>query len=69
MVAPDGHILDFSDWDLGPLSDLAKRSVVVQACEAGDVLVGDLGCVLLQDEGIGVCWVGHHEYLSSIYLV
>ena len=38
---------------------------MVQAGEASDVLGRDLGCILLQDEGIGVGRVGHNQHLQE----
>lgn len=47
------------------LCNLAQSSVVVQACETGDVLRGYLGCILLQDQSIGVGRVGHNQDLHA----
>ena len=65
VVAPDDHILDICHCYLGLLCYLTQGSVVVQACEAGDVLVGDLGCVLLEDKGVCVGRVGNHNHLEE----
>ena len=64
VVAPDDAVLDVGDGHAGALGDLAERAVVVQAGEAGDVLLGDLGSVVGQDERVGVGGVGHDDNLD-----
>ena len=45
--------------------NLAQGAVVVQASQAGDVFRRDGGCVLLQDQRVCVCWIGHHQHLQG----
>ena len=49
----------------GALGYLTERAVVVQAGQAGDVLLGDLGRIVGQDQRVGVGGVGHDHNLTS----
>lgn len=46
-------------------SHLAQGAIVVEAGHGGDVLGGDGGRILLQDQGVGVSGVGHHQDLRG----
>mmetsp|Transcript_2223 Transcript_2223/g.5241 ORF Transcript_2223/g.5241 Transcript_2223/m.5241 type:complete len:402 (+) Transcript_2223:238-1443(+) len=64
VVAPDYAVLDVAHRHPRLLRHLPQRAIVVQTREAGDVLSGNLGRVVAEDERVGVGGVGHHHHLA-----
>jgi len=69
VVAPDGHLLDLTSGDAELVSDLREGSVVVEASETREVLLGDGGSVLLHDQAVSVGRVGNNENLAVLLAV
>lgn len=72
MVPPYDGVLDVADVHVQLLGDLAEGSVLVEPCEAGDVLGGDYRGGLFEDERVCVRRVSHDQNLQSsvkVYLL
>lgn len=54
MISENHHTLDVFRSGFGFEHDLRDGSVMVESCEAGDVLFGDVGVELTQNVSIGV---------------
>jgi len=64
VVSPDGHLLDVGDSRAGLEGKLSEGSAVVETGHGGEVGSGDIGGVVLADEGVGVCGVSDDDTLD-----
>lgn len=64
VVAPDGHLLDVGDGRAGLKGELGQGSVVVKTSHGGEVLTGDPGAVVGQDQSVGVGGVADDDGLA-----
>jgi hypothetical protein len=64
VVSPDGHLVDGGDGVTGLESELGEGSVVVESGHGGEVGNGDIGSVVLADEGVGVGGVSDNDGLD-----
>lgn len=63
MVAPDSHLLNVGDFGTSLESELSESTVVVKACHGSEVFSRDVGCVVLANHSVGVCWVSNDDGL------
>jgi len=64
VVAPDDDVVDLADVQVQTFGDLALAPVVVQASEAAEVLLGQIGGREGGDQSVGVGRVANNQNLS-----
>ena len=64
VVAPNGHLLDFSDRMACLESQLSQSTVVIESGHGCKVFLWDVRGVVLADQAVSVGWVTHNNGLN-----
>nr|AFK39984.1 unknown [Medicago truncatula] len=71
MVAPNYNIFHIRNLNVQSFRNLTQCPVMVQSCQTRNVFLRNGWSKFLQDQCIGVCWVGNNKNLavcSSMFL-
>ncbi len=66
VVSPDENVVDLGDVNTNLFGDLVTGSIVVEASERTEVLIGDGGGTSGRNEAVGVGGVSNNEHLDCL---